>query len=105
MDNEKRYVWARWGDDWEIAINVYDEDEGKFIWVLNGMHIINEPDEIGSVVTRDSQKASTSDEALPIADVVGRSEQLNCDHPPDRLLYKGDPKRFRCSKCGKEIAI
>lgn len=78
MDNEKRYVWARWGNDWEIAINVYDEDEGKFIWVLNGMHI-KEPDEIGSVVTSESQNAPTSDEALPTASAIGRSEQLKAE--------------------------
>ena len=55
MDTEKRYVWVRWGDEWEIAINVYDEDEGEFIWILNGMHITKDPDEIGNVVTRERQ--------------------------------------------------
>jgi len=93
MDNEKRYVWARWGDDWEIAINVYDEDEGKFIWVLNGMHIIKEPDEIGSVVTRESQKPETSDEALPIADVVGSfGEGFRIDFVPNNYMRKGNAK-------------
>jgi len=44
-------------------------------------------------------------EQLRLHFVVGQGAQLNCDHPPDRLLYKGDPKRFKCSKCGKEIAL
>ncbi len=33
---------------------------------------------------------------LPISDVVGRSEQLKCDHQPKRY----DKKHTSCEKCG-----
>lgn len=58
-----------------------------------------------NVITAMEDYAQERVKNCSIPNVVGQSEQLNCDHPPDRLLYKGDPKRFRCSKCGKEIAF
>ena len=95
MGNERRYFWARWGEDWEIAIYIYDEDECEFIWILNGMQILTPPDEIGNMVVRESRNTSTSESALPISDVVKRIE----NYAPDPV----ELPEFDLSKKGSHI--
>jgi hypothetical protein len=47
-------------------------------------------------------EVSTIDEALPISDVVGQSEQLVCDHQwKSRFSEKRGSWRL-CTKCSKE---
>ena len=47
-------------------------------------------------------EVSTIDEALPISDVVGQSEQLVCDHQwKSRFSEKRGSWRL-CAKCSKE---
>lgn len=92
MGNERQYFWVRWGDDWEIAINIYDEEEGGFIWILNGMQVISPPDEIGIMIVRESQKLSTSEGALHISDVV-----KSCPHCGEKVGYLNYKKHLYMS--------
>ena len=56
---------------------------------------------INLTAERVGQPASTSDEALHIDNVVGRSEQ--CAHPRDKREYIGS-NMLRCKVCGKEFS-
>ena len=60
--------------------------------------IYNSANELRKKVESESQKAETSDEALPIGDVVWRSEQL-CEglHSTD---FNG-----KCFKCGEQVFV
>jgi hypothetical protein len=40
--------------------------------------------------------------SVDLADVVGQSEQLPCDHPEDKIWYN-DSYKMQCNQCGEEF--
>jgi len=49
---ERNYYWIRYANEWYIAIKGYDDEQDKMCWYLDGMEMINEPDEVGEMVRR-----------------------------------------------------
>jgi len=68
----------------------------------NGREMEKRMKEYSEYVLRESQKTETSDEALPIGDVAGQSEQL-ADHQC-KPMVNADWTYLKC-KCGKRFEL